>query len=646
MEEKMQSAAEIKYSGELILGDKFDELYVFFRKVWGLSHSYIVFMSDRCLDLDWVFQRLLGSWTGAGRRRIISDGAILLCAGELADCYRSGGSFPPIALVEDIIFHGGEIIRMLSMLEDLIVDKLDPIQGLRDVSALHSDVRRALTSAVDIYAFRVNRQSLLFEDSRLGLFRESHYAYTNELRELSQQISLFLRRAEVPNTGAALSFGLPDMKEPVSCRDWIKRSWQYRGCKQDIYFCIRSNGKLAATPGNFIQSVRVFGDTAFRQGAETVLTALTFWGEIPPYILDRICMRLIQELRGSGCPLELNRICSVLSSGHPMLMEQRMRFVSFLLSVICFQDFFSSHGLDLPPLRSCSNIDKIARGFSPIDDILEELEALYNTTSLWPPIKAVLCEELLENAGPLLEAMPDMETGRGEIHRINDSAEMFFYRAGMEFEEKAYRIIKEEARPASKELVPGSTGMWEYIRSVPEERQDISDMDKLTCLLALNDARLISISPEADLRGRCSIQLEARTEVLAEFSLPRRFHIFIPALALVEREHWRLKLDPQDAVKEFIRTLPERPDEYSGEEKDRSEQEFQALLELKKKGDDLTDLLYSCGQSMNGWNIDLATLDDWRDEAGGESCYSFVRHEAERQKFYIKLARDFLDGPA
>lgn len=43
--------------------------------------------------------------------------------------------------------------------------------------------------------------------------------------------------------------------------------------------------------------------------------------------------------------------------------------------------------------------------------------------------------------------------------------------------------------------------------------------------------------------------------VIVTASIPRRLHLMIPALALVERDCWRTRPEPQTAVKCFILTL-------------------------------------------------------------------------------------------
>lgn len=130
---------------------------------------------------------------------------------------------------------------------------------------------------------------------------------------------------------------------------------------------------------------------------------------------------------------------------------------------------------------------------------------------------------------------------------------------------------------------------------------------------------------------------------MSTLSIPRRLHLFMPALALIEREGWRCDYSkPKDAVKRFLQYLPtkgasNRNRKYS----DAQLEEEATLLFLKSQGDALVDLMYDCGQTFAGWDINLVTSEDWTEE--GEGNYlDFVRQEEREQRIYLERARQFL----
>ena len=72
--------------------------------------------------------------------------------------------------------------------------------------------------------------------------------------------------------------------------------------------------------------------------------------------------------------------------------------------------------------------------------------------------------------------------------------------------------------------------------------------------------------------------------------------------------------------------------------------EEQELQKLKRDGVAFVDRLYECGHSLNDWDFELMTADDWREEGDG-SYLAFVRREAARQDVYTEMAQKFLECP-
>ena len=633
----MRDVRDIKWIGEGTLRRYYDQLYFFYQRVWAQPHEYIIFNARRCFNLNYVFWKVYESEAGAvaSADRFLSNNAILLYSQELAREYAVRKRFPSILIVDDLVLHGRGLAKLLSELERLIFAAL-PVSPDEMNQDERYYVRRSLASSVDIINFAANNQPLLIEDIYLQKLQSEQWLYTRTIRSLSQRISSFLQKVDVPNTSYAPSCRVSEIPEPP--RGWVSQSWSYRGIKQNMYF----KPPMQSKEVNHLPTIRLRRPASSGEQHSVWLTSLPLFGELTADQLSRICQRISGELEPSVFPW----LCFILRQEHPLLQKQRAQLVTLLLSMGYLLDFL--YGIAESPdfsLIDGSDLDKIAQNFGKASVVLPELRKIAERLELSENLQTILRQSLRGYSAPFLHnpvLLPSEEADRGAV---NASLEYIFYDVGMGSEQAAHRAISSnQYQPGSRDsgIVPlEDLFLWKKpVLRFDQSGFSARELQKISCMLALMDNGLMSMNIEcAERSGGSVVGSILKAGELATFSLPRRLHLVIPALALVERDCWRLNLDSQSAVARFIQSLPDtaRPGPKAVQKKEQAVLSF-----LKSQGGSFVELLYDCGQTLNGWDIDLITSDDWAEEGGSCGYLAFIQQEAAGQNFYLELAKQFL----
>lgn len=634
----MCDIADLNWLGESILHQEYNRLYAFFQRAWDNSHAYIVMMARRCFNLNHIFMQVHKASGGiiADENRIISDSALLLYAGNIARYYAEHYRFPYILIADDLAYHGRAIIKLLGDLECLVVSTLEEMYGPLSGDARHY-LHKDMVAAIDISVFAVGSQPLLIEADYLYKLDWDRMLHLNDLKNLSQQISSFLQKADIPNTSYALSFSVPGDFDDEGALGWSKQTWQYRGTQEEFFFCYHLfNGRKPASQNNFLPTVRFRRMLLPQKHPKIWLTGTVLFGKTKAAVFDWISERILGELAAEN--IQVPHISFILAQKHPLLQKPRTQFISFLLSIICVRDFSLNNFSGKVSFDFArSDIDKISRNFARKSDIEWEITAIDNPV-IWNRLRSIMYLGFCENAQPFLkqpESFLEIQVLPQKMHyqSLNNAVESVMEQIGMDSEKQAYDTICGRRRFRPYGQSSGTIHLENYWNSI-----EAPDPDKVACTLMLMDSGLMSMNTSESDNNDLQIQLKAGE--LATFSTPRYFHIFIPALAIVEREHWRLDLDGQTAVEEFVKSLPDTV-EVQGELTGALMREQHSLQKLKKDGRTFIERLYSCGHSLNSWDFELVTADDWRDEDSG-SYLSFVRYQTARQDVYIEKARRFL----
>ena len=652
---KIQPGYDASWIGEATFRNYYHGIVTFFHKVWEQPHAYIVMSARRCFNINHFFLTMHEAQGGRAINagRMISNNALLLYADDIAQYYQAHARFPGILIVDDLVLHGRGLAKLLSELEELIFAALPDAQNMTEDDRYY--IRKSLAAAIDIHAFAINRQPLLIEDMYLKKLHGELYLYTRDIRILSRQLSAFLWKLYIPNTSYVLSYQVNAL--PSYGNQWRELHWDDSKAAQSAFFDLSRIGKDAVD--GFLPTVRCRKPAAASQSDSSFwLTSLPLFSELPVSCLSAMCTDAAEKMEAAG----LTCICRILTKEHPLLQKIRAQMISFLLSYFCLIAFLSGGGHtpsfcnDLDQTRKLFNVkktdlDKIARNFSKIGDIKAEFEQLFSNHALCRDIFAIIRQGLRSDAALLPCPSANDPAGEAGIRSANYFLENCFYDLGMASEQAAYHAIQSNRYLAS-EADPGIVSLtnlclWKQPKWSGAHSEDPpSGPQRLSSIMSMMDRGLMAMNLNLEMRnGTPVIYTSLKAGELATFSIPRRLHLFIPAMALAERDSWRIEAEAQDAVKRFIRFLLNEVENTRGTDPSPiQEDEQKALLFLESWGSQFVDTLYQCGQTVNGWDFDLITADDW---AGTDdsSYLTYVQQKSARQKYYLHLACQFLAAP-
>jgi len=573
-------------------------------------------------------------------KRIMSNHALLLYTGEIAQYYKDYKRFPSILIADDVVLHGRSITNLLSELEELIISAL-AVPGKEMSPSERYHIRRDLAMSIDIFAYAVNKQPLLIEDIYLQKLQWEQHLYIREIRSLSQQISSFLRKADVPNTSYVLSCRTDRSLEPNNI--WASQLWSYRGVKQRLYFY----NDPSKTSGSFLPTIRHRECRPTGGSSDQWVTSHALFGDLTVADMSFLCRKMAEKLDRAQFPW----IRFLLEQESPVLQKLRGQFISFVLSLIYLLRFLSdcNHELWVTFFNEDSDFDKIALNFGKIGTALPELKRLAGAPDILEELEVLLCDVLRGRAAPFLgrsTSLSACEPNRRGCDPMNCCVEDTIYHIGMLSEKSAYAIasLKHYQTDRRDDGTLSLTSMLlseEHRLRFAYHGSPKGMAQKLSCVLTLVDSDLMAMNFKCVPQEHGdTVRNILKAGEMSTFSIPRWLHLMIPALALVERDCWRVGLDPQTAVKKFIRTLPDTAQQSPGK---KGQNEQAALSFLKIQGSDFVDLLYDCGHTLNGWDIDLITPGDWMEEGKDGSYLSFVHQMAGTQNFYLEQAGRFLD---
>lgn len=621
----------IQWIAESILHHSdYDGLCRFFENVRKQKHDYIAVMTRRCFNLNDAFlqiQKSLKNNTSADKR-FMSDNALLLRAIEIADFYRENGHFPSILLVDDILLHGRGISKLLYSLEEIIVERLKEKNGeSKDRFQIHFD----LIGAVDMLVYAMNKQPLLVDDSYRWRIRCADTRYGNDLRELSQRISVFLKKAGIPNTSYVLSFKSPERDELryKDLNEWRYVRWQYRGSTQDTF--------IKDTPDNFIPTIRISMDKTGPSTQATWTTSLVVFDEMSIDDLSDCCNDATDILKQISGIVKMH---TILNENNIFLRKQRTQFLSTLLSMACFCDFCNEYGLNFKDrdLLECSDIEKIASNFIDKDELIEEFKMLWKDWSVLNNLKDKLYYSLANRVSPFSTFTIGKKADGVSQKSLNEASENIIYEKGIQSERAACEIGRN-----LKRFYPAKRGnevicVNDYLVTLSEEmnrdiasRNLFSKSDQIACMLMFMDRGLMAMNLESN-ENTSNVQCILKPDELSAYLIPERFRLFMPALALVEQNCRRIDMEPKNAVNSFVAMLSEY---------DCPANERKLLKQLKGCICDFVNAIYNCGQSLDSWNINFYTTDCWQEEFQG-TFLDFIIHENDRVMFYKEKAKKFL----
>lgn len=640
-----------RIGNQILYETDYEGLRTYFKKVWVSKHDFVAIFARRCYALNNIF--LCDAFEENVRKEktkhITTQNGLLLYAEHFAEKYEASGKLPTVLLSDDIILHGRGISKTLYDFEMQIQQHLEQIRKVDELTDSEQYyLHRALIDAVEISVYAINETPILLE----GLTRWNIQAVTKrnskEIRALSQRISLFLQKAAEPNTSYRYSFQLPTDKVGGPVDGWDLVKWQYRGEQRNVYV------KRNFSQSNFFPMVYTHGTMAFGNQPYTWVSGELSGGDIPKLKIDQIC-KDISAVLAKEDSTKFVFLIRALNLQSPWVYRVKMQLVSFILSVICVTDFCESCGFGDSDsfYHSLSNnqkkiinsdMHKLAANFGLAKDAHEAIWEFVSTPSLTRKVRKAVWQEFYSVTEPIERASSDTELTESVRIQYNTIVEDVFYRLGMDSEYEAYEIScrRQRFRPdlpnRSSDVISLSSCLKEITTELKARGIEPDVRYMQACLSTLLDCGLAAMNFSYNQDSE-KIECILKAGELSTFALPRRFQWFIPAFSLIEREYYGDREAPINILKKFINQLTP---ENEGHSIDHVEQ---AALEcLKKHGGEFIERIYQCGQTLNGWNTNLMTLEDYKDfyASSGISYLKVLTHWKDRQNYYLSKAREFL----
>lgn len=622
------------------ISDNYESLYRFFQRVWELDYDYKVTMARRAFNLNYAFLMIdsgSGSDEAYGAKDWISNTALLLYYKEIADEYLAHGRFPSILILDDLCLHGRSVAALLDELEQLIVSYLGEGREMGEGGKL--SIHWALTAAIDIYVYARNEQYLLLEKGYRDKVHGGRPRPGNKLRELSLQISRFLQQSAICNTSYIVSFDSIKFLQRSVRANGVP--WNYRGGQIWVYF---PQYDLPDRESGLISTFRTYCKGPDGQNPHTPVSSLVLFSDMEQKHFSQLCEEFAEQLSRDG---DFHKISEILCCQRPLLQKARAQMLSCILSIInsarsWYRDDTVPAGKYSDLFFRSSDIMKIISNFGRVSELKEEFAHLVRWAfSTEDAALSVLYQKAYMAARPL-EPFQSRTITPELAQDINDAAEEIFYYAGMSAEEDAYRTRRKNSvyHYQPTETDPGVVPFRKYLDKMNKPGFAGGNRSNLVCMMNLMDCGLIAMNMALSDDGQF-IYCTLKAGELSTYVMPRKFYLFLPALAKVEKSHWLLDLSCAEAVKRFIRAI---------EDDTQNPQERKALQKLKETGDRFVDLLYHCGQSFLEWDIELLTAEDRagftpedEDEPFSIKRYlETVTYETDRQAAYLKQANNFI----
>ncbi len=640
----MEKNSIVNISEAALGGSGHTSFLSFLKKAWNANYKYVAFFARRCYALN---NEYMHYFTEETTSRIISNNALLLYVDEFVNHYLERGYFPGVLLCDDLLLHGRGVARLLYSLEKLIIDKIEQNTCSKLSENEKNYVHQELMDAIDINIYSMGVNPILMEGSFSWNIESVKQQYEDEIRDLSQRLSLCLQQFNVPNTSYRFSIQLPiDFILKNDC--WHSVKWFYRGEEREVYYKSIDNDSV-----NFLSIVYTHGGNLHNTENTVWVTGLSVGGDMSGESFEEICVAIVKKLKEVNNTGEFTFLIDILQEKQVLLQRQRAQLVSFILSIINIYDFCDACNISFQQIKELigesayniieNNTHKIATNFGVEGDTLQGITRLTVDAELVIDLKKLIIPLFSKYAVSLLDNIEQQENNEGQTDyvAINDAAEGVFYSVGMCAEKEAYDISTNVCHFKPLEKGEDLISLSDYLSrmiSVLAPHQKINIYDLLACQISLVDSGLAAMNYAYD-PHKNKVQCMLKAGELSTFTMPRKLHWFIPALALIEKNSMNHNDVPREKISAFIDQLA------ICESNDITQNEKEAFLFLKENGVAFIDALYRCGQTIGGWNINLLTVNDWRgNNDGDETSYlRYVIYHAKRQEYYLHEAKLFLD---
>lgn len=532
----------INEAESLLSKDVLGELKDWYEYTLEDEWRFVIFAVRRSYMMALIFECITEKKMSDSSAEFLTDAALFLRCGELADMYRKYGAFPRILLCDDIMIHGRNMNHIIEGLQKelcrLLADEFE-----------RSEIEAALVRAVRIHVYTRTWNHLLL----IGSYgRRLHYMRKespNFWHQLSSDISSLIFRSDITNACYIYTEHLSDammdrIQDKLINEDGFIKT-VYQKIEQYAKFTYldsadRISGVLSLRiiKNDYHEGYRV-APFVFLPNMDTRETEKIF---------DIISEKLPEKYRDWFAGLKE-------MTGKRTFNE----FITLLFSDAVLKKFNQDNEITVDSEDREWELEKLARnynqyGFEQTRQMLEEL--LGNSQ------KSILSMEdidkvigMLSSIGKIvmkLKTTGDAELDATEKHEIRERVENYFYMQGLGDERSAHQLVEAPYFPTklrSKRHVENCCFVLAFLNQGYTKEQSRYCMSYFLHMIDAGVGSLSSYAPnDTDVNGYAQFAKAGEQSLLIE---PLRKYKYIPLLSRMQFECGHRLRELTDEIGEY-----------------------------------------------------------------------------------------------
>jgi len=504
--------------------------------------QYVVFTVRRSYMVALIMETITDKEMKTRSSVFLTDAALFLRCGELADTYRKYGHFPKILICDDIMIHGRSMNHIIDGLEE-------ELYRLLSDECEKDTIASALVKAIEIHVYTRTWDSLLLKGAYVWKLHYMRKESPKFWRQVSSDLSSLILQSDITNACYIYTEHLSDaqmdeMKDALIGEEGFIRTIYQRIQQYVKLSYLGSDSEVKAVlalriiKNDYQEGYRIapFAFLPNMTAEETDMIADFIAGKLPKKY-QKWFMGL-REIYGKRAFSEI---------------------ITLLFSDAILKSFKKDYGIIADPEEKKRELVKLARNYCQcsLEQTVQMLEELIGMEQ-----ESLLSLDEIGRAMELIHPgermMMQLETGKTlEItlerrQEIRDKVEDYFYEQGRIDEEAAYQLMKLPYCLPNAQAKRRARGCCFTLRELNQGYTREESQYCMAYLLQMIDAGIGSLSSYAP--NDVKVYGYAQFTKAGEQSLlirPLRMYRYIPLLSRIQYECERRLRDLTEEIQEF-----------------------------------------------------------------------------------------------
>ena len=531
--QELEALFDLLFSAETI-----NQMKEWYKSIIHSDSDFVVFMVRRCYLVALLLEQLTGiRMDENGRTRYLTDGAIFLHTGEIANDYLATGRMPRILIVDDLLIHGRSINHLVRVLEEELFREMKISHYLQMTNEDEAQyiVHRDLSRAIGISIFeRASGQSVLDRSIR-NRVRYFKGADAPKWRGFSNSVSALILASGIPNAAYVYTEEISGLQfERLPKKDFIYTEYQNTNEYTKVY---------SYHDGNTIKAIGTIRVVKHKFSNKYRVIPFVFMPSMDDYEETLLFERLRNKV--SACSVYYDEIISWRERFGRRTFNE---YISLILSsalLNSFNDFYS-----ITYQRSPFEVAKLARNYYGESHDFEFYCRLISDSVESTRLSDYELQDILvhtigyheETSMGLIRYSQEQERWwQDDEERLKKEIEDLFYRMGINEEIQAAGLKRNDHMQSSKRYARNLFKSYDIIWFIYTELCSKHTMPTLQLVVALMlqfmDAGILAISsyPSVDFKVEGFMQF-AKAGEQSLFIRPIRNYRYLPMLGRAEEE--------------------------------------------------------------------------------------------------------------